>query len=251
LLAIRTSNLIDGTGRALEDLEDMVVLVQGERITKVGKAEGVEIPEDARLIDALGRTVMPGMIDAHVHVMGSGDPKEQASGLRIVRESEGTLALKSHANAKRDLEAGFTAIRDVGCFAYVDVALRNAINSDWVDGPRMRVGGQPLTVTGGHFDLTKGLASHVSIVGLTNTADSAEEGRRAARTQLKMGVDFIKIAATSSEYVRRIGGLYSQEMALETMRAICEVAHWAGRKVAAHCMVVTVLGTLSWLEWTP
>lgn len=115
----------------------------------------------------------------------------------------------------------------------------------------MRVGGQPLTATGGHFDLTKGLASHVSIVGLTNTADSAEEGRRAARTQLKMGVDFIKIAVTSSEYVRRIGGLYSQEMALETMRAICEVAHWAERKVAAHCMVVTVLGTLSWLEWTP
>ena len=233
MLAIRAGKLIDGTGRMLED---MVVLVEGERIAKVGKAEQVKIPEGAEVIGATNKTLMPGLIDSHVHVMGNGDPKEHEL-LRLggVQESIGTVALKSYVHAKRSLEAGYTAIRDAGCRDYVDVALRDAIDEGLVEGPRMKVAGQALAATGGHMDMTNGLAPHVRIGDLMNIADSPDEGRKAARYQIKMGADFIKISATLSEYVRKRGEVCSQEMALETMRAICEVAHWAGRTVAAHC----------------
>ncbi|NLE76345.1 MAG: amidohydrolase family protein, partial [Chloroflexi bacterium] len=145
------------------------------------------------------------------------------------------LALRSYVSARKDLEAGFTTLRDAGNRGYVDVALRDAINAGWLEGPRLKVAGIALAATGGHMDRTKGLAPHVGIDQSTNMADSPDEARRSARYQIKMGADFIKIAATISEYVRKFGGLCSQELTFETMKAICEVAHWAGRPVAAHC----------------
>ena len=99
----------------------------------------------------------------------------------------------------------------------------------------MKVAGQGLTATGGHGDATKGLASHVSLGDSTHIVDSPDEARKATRYQIKMGADFIKIMATLSEYVRKFGGTCSQELTFETMKAICEVAHWANRKVGAHC----------------
>jgi imidazolonepropionase-like amidohydrolase len=90
-------------------------------------------------------------------------------------------------------------------------------------------------MTGGHMDRTKGLAPHVQLDDMSNVIDSADEGRRAARYQIKYNVDWIKIAATLSEYVRASGGLCSPELTFETIQAICEVAHWVGRKVGAHC----------------
>jgi imidazolonepropionase-like amidohydrolase len=230
MLAIKAGKLIDGTGK---ELEGMVVLVEGERITQVGKAQEVEIPEGAEVLDATGKTVMPGMIDAHLHIRGSGDPSRR--GVQVVGDSIGTLALMSYVNAKKDLEAGFTALRDAGNFGYVDVALRDAIDEGWIEGPRLKVAGQGLTSTGGHGDRTKRLAPHVRLEGLNNIVDSPDEARKATRYQIKMGVDFIKIMATLSEYVRKFGGTCSQELTYETMKAICEVAHWAGRKVGAHC----------------
>jgi imidazolonepropionase-like amidohydrolase len=232
MLAIKAGKLIDGSG---EVHTDMTILVEGEEIQQVGKTASVEIPRDAPVIDASDQTVMPGMVDAHLHVMSSGDPEEEPWVMRAVTDSIGTLAFKSYVNAKRDLEAGFTTIRDAGNFAYVDVALRDAIDEGMLVGPRMKVAGIALSMTGGHMDRTKGLAPHVSIGELHNIVDSPAEGRKAARYQIKMGADFIKIAATLSEYVRKSGGLCSQELTFESMQAICQVAHRAGRTVAAHC----------------
>ena len=231
MLAVKAGKLIVGTG---DLLEDMVVLVEGEKIAKVGRLADVEIPNEAEVLDATDRLVMPGMIDAHLHIRGSGDPsKRGAAG--VVQTSLGTMALMSYVNAKKDLEAGFTALRDAGNFGYVDVALRDAINEGWIEGPRLKVAGQGLTATGGHGDRTKRMAPHVRIEGMTNIVDSPDEARKATRYQIKMGADFIKIMATLSEYVRKFGGTCSQELTFETMKAICEVAHWANRKVGAHC----------------
>jgi imidazolonepropionase-like amidohydrolase len=231
MLAIKVGRLIDGTGRVADG---MAILVEGEKIAKVGLTQEVEIPEGAEVIDATDKTVMPGMIDAHLHVMGDGDPRTPWVA-RTVQASIGTLALMSYVNAKKDLEAGFTALRDAGNRGYVDVALRNAIDEGLLQGPRMKVAGRGLTTTGGHGDATKGLAPHVSLGDSTNIVDSPDEARKATRYQIKMGADFIKIMATLSEYVRKFGGTCSQEMTFETMQAICKVAHWAGRKVGAHC----------------
>jgi imidazolonepropionase-like amidohydrolase len=233
MLLVRAGRLIDGTGQTQQGV---AILIEGERIVRVTKAEETEHQEDGQVIDALDKTVLPGLVDAHVHLRGSGDPDEQASfRLGGVNESVASVALKCYVNARRDLEAGFTAVRDMGCRDYADVAVRDAIEAGMLEGPRMKVAGEALATTGGHLDLTVKLGPHVQIGKLMNIADSPDEGRRAARQQIKMGADLIKISATQTEYVRQQGGLFSQEMTSDTMSAICEVAHWAGRRVAAHC----------------
>ena len=221
MLAVKAGKLIDGTG---ELLEDMVVLVEGERIAKVGKLAEVAIPERAEVLDATDRTVMPGMVEAHLHLRSDGDPWKRGPAYAL-RESIGTLALRSYVNARKNLEAGFTTLRDAGSRGYVDVALRDAIDEGILEGPRLRVAGEFLTTSG----------RRGGVPGPTNSTDTPAEARKAARYQIKMGADFVKIAATLTEYVRNKEGLYSQELDFETMKAVCQVAHWAGRRVAAHC----------------
>jgi imidazolonepropionase-like amidohydrolase len=223
VLAIKTDRLIDGTGQVLENT---LVLVDGDKIANVANIGDVAIREDAHVIDATDNTVMPGMIDAHLHLMADGEPGDDWA-TQLVRTSVGTVTLVSYVNAKKNLEAGFTTLRDAGSRAFVDVALRDAIDSGLVQGPRLRVAGEPLTPTGGHADPTKMLPSGLSVGALTGIADSPNEARKAARHQIKMGADFIKISASLTDDL--------QEMSFEMMQAICEVAHWTGRKVAAHC----------------
>jgi imidazolonepropionase-like amidohydrolase len=232
MIAIRAGTLIDGTGRALPQA---TVLVEGERIAQVGPAQEVTIPSEATLINASAQVVMPGLIDAHLHVMGDGAPRGESWGMLALRELPATHAYRCFVNARRDLEAGYTTLRDAGCIGYADVALRDAINSGLLEGPRLKVAGCALHSTGGHMDRTKGLAPGVAPDVSITTADSPDEGRKAALYQLKMGADYIKIAASLSEYQRPRGGLFSQELTFETMQSICQAAHWAGRRVAAHC----------------
>ena len=239
VLVIKAGKLIDGRGG--EPLMDAVVIIEGERIVQVGKAEVVELPAGAEIIDAAGKTVMPGMIDAHVHIDMPGDGAAGSYVERMVQELVGTKVLRGYVHGKMNLEAGFTTLRSLGSPDYVDVALRNAIDAGLVEGPRLRVSGIPLSVTGGHSD--PALAPHVSISGRAffNSADGARE---AARTQLKMGADCIKLSGTSVSNLPRweASGYsevepewpYRQEMTLEEIRAACEEAHWAGKTVAAH-----------------
>jgi imidazolonepropionase-like amidohydrolase len=221
MLAVKAGRLIDGTGKVWED---MVVLMDGEKIAKVGKSAEVEVPQGAEVLDATGKTVMPGMVDAHLHLRSDGDPWKRGAAYAL-QESIGTLALRSFVNARKDLEAGFTALRDCGSHGYVDVALRDAIDEGVLEGPRLRVAGAFLTTSG----------RQGGVPGPTNSTDSPDGARKAARYQIKMGADFVKIAVSLTEYVRKKGGLYSQELDFETIQAACQVAHWAGRRVAAHC----------------
>jgi imidazolonepropionase-like amidohydrolase len=233
MLVIKAGLLIDGSGA--EPIRDATIVIDGQRIVRVGQLREDDIPPDVQVIDASHQTVMPGLIDAHVHVRMTGDPDAVQPAYPQLTELWGTTALRSYVNARRDLEAGFTAIRDAGGRVYEDVALRDAIDDGWLEGPRMRVAGQGLSVTGGHMDRTKGLIPGVQIPGPDAVVDSPDAARRAARYQIKMGVDHIKINATLSEHVRQRGGICSPEMTFEMMEAICQVAHWAGRKVVAHC----------------
>ena len=232
MIAIKGGSLIDGAGRVAQHV---TVLVEGERIAQVGPSQEVPIPPEATLIDASTQVVMPGLIDAHLHVTGDATPREDAWGMRGLRELPATHAYRCFVNARRDLEAGYTTLRDAGCVGYADVALRDAINSGLLEGPRLKVAGCALHSTGGHMDRSKGLVPGAAPDVSITTADSPDEGRKAALYQLKMGADYIKIAASLSEYQRSRGGLFSQELTFETMQSICETAHWAGRRVAAHC----------------
>jgi imidazolonepropionase-like amidohydrolase len=230
MLAIHAGQVIDGYGGA--PMHDAVVLVEKERITQVGRAHEVEVPSDAEIIDARSMTAMPGLVDAHVHIHTAGGAISNYA-LAEAQEFQGTLALRAYSYAKRDLEMGFTALRSVHSPAYIDVALRDAINQGVVEGPHLRVAGQGLSITGGHMDKAY-WAPEVSIPGRTGVCDGPWECRKAAREQFKRGVDFVKINACSEGLLFRLDPPWGWEMTYAEMEAICDEAHRADRRVAAH-----------------
>jgi imidazolonepropionase-like amidohydrolase len=189
------------------------------------------------LLDVAESTIMPGLIDAHTHVLHGGEPDENWR-LSALTDSTAMSTLKAERNAFRHLEHGVTTIRDVGCRDYIDVALRNAISKGVCQGPTMLVAGYGITATGGHMDPRKYVRPGIPLevlAGIGTVADSTESARQAAWTQMMYGADVLKLNATLSEYVRAQGGQCSPELTLSMMQAICEVAHDTGRKVAAHC----------------
>lgn len=234
MIAIRAVCLIDGTGK--DPLTDAVILVQGEHILQVGPATEVEVPPDAEVVDAGDSTVIPGMVDCHVHMHAVGGPMSGAQyAMDQISCSQGYLALRAANNGQKDLMAGFTTVRSLSSPAYVDIALRDAIKQGLVVGPRMRVSGQGLTITGGHMDAGVWVPE-VSVFGRTGVGDGPWDLRRAAREQIKRGADVIKINAAVSRYSLNyeIDQPFHQEMTYEEMVAICEEAHWAKMRVAAH-----------------
>jgi imidazolonepropionase-like amidohydrolase len=193
--------------------------------------------DGADVLDASAYTVMPGLIDAHTHVVHTGEPNEDWRTLALT-ELTPTSTLKAARNAWRHVEMGVTTIRDVGAWEWIDIALRDAIRAGWQRGPRILACGHGITSPGGHMDARKHARPGIpqeAIASLGVVADGPDSARRAAWEQLARGADLIKINATLSEYVRASGGQCSPEMTREMMQAICEVAHSTGRKVAAHC----------------
>lgn len=235
MLVIQAGQLIDGSG----DLprHDVRLYVEKGKIIEIAEGTGPELPEGADFYDASGLTVMPGMIDAHVHVMWNGDPDDPLNGREgQVSELPGTAALKAYVNAHHDLEAGFTALRDMLSFDFTDVSLRNAINRGLVEGPRISACGYGLTATGGHMDMYNGLRPGISLGYFNNIVDTPEQARIAVRQLVRMGVDHIKINAGRGYRVKGRPILFAPEMRLDVIKTIVEEAHTAGRKVAAHSL---------------
>ena len=234
MIAIKAGKLIDGTGKTSS--ENAVVLVDGAKIIQVGAAGSVVIPPDAEVFDASDKTLMPGMIDGHVHVRGQGGVIDRtASRLAGVTELLETTTLKSYVHVNLDLAAGFTTIADMSAPGYLAIALRDAINDGLVEGPRMRACGQGLCITGGHMDGTN-YRPEVSIAGRTGVADSPWAFRQATRQQIKMGADCIKINICSGAHANRHTPEtpFWQEMTFEEMQAVCDEAHKAYLRVFCH-----------------
>lgn len=225
-LVVRAGTLIDGRGGVAHD---MAVVVSGDQLGAVEPWSAVSFAPDTPMIDASQQTVIPGLIDVHVHVHGAGGPV--AWKLSEATELTPFVALRAYANGKKHLQMGYTALRDVASRGYIDVALRDAINQGLVQGPRLQVAGQGLTITGGHMD-KGGWATEVSFSGRTGVVDGPWAGRRAVREQIKMGADLIKINACGGKLDLREP--WFQEMTFEEMAAICDEAHKLGRRVAAH-----------------
>ena len=231
MTAIRAGTLIDGSGGA--PVANAVILIQGNRITAVGP--NVAVPSGATVIDLSGWTVLPGFVDAHVHLTGHiiGDGDWQHDDLT---ESAAQRTLLGAAHAQQTLEAGFTTVRNVGASEFTDIALRNAINAGWVPGPRILGAGISFGISGGHCDGSSGFqpGTLISRGGIeTGAADGVEQVREAVRFNVKHGADVIKICAT--------GGVLSptdsvgvQQYTEEEMRAVVEAAHMTDRRVAAH-----------------
>jgi len=222
-VAVKAARLIDVQGGRV--LAPAVVLIEGERIVQVGTA--IALPARTRVIDLGASTLLPGLIDAHAHLTSV----PENSGYRELGVSLPRETLYGASNAARTLRAGFTSVRNVGASGFSDVALREAIDAGELPGPRLRVSGPPLGITGGHCDDNL-LPPHFHHRE-EGVADGPWEARTKAREVIKFGADLIKLCAS--------GGVLSKgdqagapQYSLEEMRAIVEEAHRAGRKVAAH-----------------
>ncbi|MEW6546772.1 MAG: amidohydrolase family protein [Bacillota bacterium] len=225
---IRAGLLIDGSGR--EPISPGVLVVEDDRIVAVGRPDEVTYPPDSVLYDAGDRTVMPGLVDSHVHITGSGE----ASWVDTIKNTIPYTTLRAAVNARATLEAGITAIRDAGAGWGIDVGLKRAINEGLMPGPRMVVSGPGLSITGGHGDPANGWPPEIVFRGREmSVVDSPDEARRAARTHLRDGADCIKLLATGG--VLSEGDLpTSRGLTIEEMRAAIEEAHNLGKKTLAH-----------------
>ena len=227
-LAIHAGRLIDGTGAAPR--EKVTILVHDDRIA--GVEAGFTAPADATVIDLSAATVLPGLIDDHVHITQSfhkGDPIHTAM-TRTAYDDE----IDAVVNARNTLMAGFTSARDVGGETQVVVALKRAINAGEIPGPRLWVAGTPLGPTGGHGDAANGLDPELEHAGWTaNLIDSPEAARKAVRRLRREGADLIKIMPSGG--VMSIGDDPKlQLMADAEIKAVIDTAHALGMKVAAH-----------------
>lgn len=227
-IAIKCGKLIDG--KSDRALDNQTLLVQNNRITAVGAT--VQIPANATIIDLSAATVLPGLIDAHTHMLlHDGDYNDQ-----LLREQIAYRAIYSTVNAKKTLEAGITTIRDVETEGamYADVALRDAINNGVVIGPRMQAATRSLGITGGYSPY--GFSPEAPMMYGAQIADGVEGVRLAVREQIKYGADLIKIYIDHRRGRNMVGDSLTgyPTFSLEETKAIVEEAAKVGIKVAAH-----------------
>jgi imidazolonepropionase-like amidohydrolase len=185
---IQAGTLVDVLeGRALKD---QLIVVDGDRISSVGPAADQQIPAGAEVIDLSEYTVLPGLIDMHDHLTGD----HRFHGYRSLGISVPRATLYGVLNARKTLQAGFTTVRNVGAEGYSDVALRDAINDGEIDGPRLRVSGPALGITGGHCD------NNLLPPNYHDRAEGVADGpwavRAKVRETIKYGADLIKFCAT-------------------------------------------------------
>jgi len=224
-VVIKAAHLVDvKAGRVLDQ---QVVLITGDRIEKVGPAGEVKVPPEATVIDLGTATLLPGLIDCHVHL--TSDPEN--SGLKSLGISVPREALTGAKNARLTLLAGFTTVRNVGATGYSDAALRDSINAGEIPGPRMLVSGPALGSTGGHCDENR-LAPEFNHRD-EGVADGATAITVKTREVIKYGADVIKFCASGGVFSK--GDLPGTEQySPAEMSALVAEARRQGRKVAAH-----------------
>ncbi len=214
------------TGRYIAN--PAILIGDDGRIDAVGTLASMQLPEGTRHIDLPGRTLLPGLIDMHVHM----NSLAEIGGYEGLKFTDSFWATIGAYNAKKDLEAGFTTVRNVGSPDFDDVALQQAVEGGWIEGPRVIPATYLLGATGGHCDDTNGLPPSLEKAG-PGIVSGPQEAREKVRWVHKHGAEVIKICAT--------GGVFSlgdsvgaQQLSLEEMKAIADEAHMLGLKVAAH-----------------
>ncbi|HEU0098059.1 MAG TPA: amidohydrolase family protein [Allosphingosinicella sp.] len=213
-------------GRVVE--EPVVVITNGRIVSVVGRNGGrPNIPAGAKRIDLPGKTILPGLIDMHVHLTSLAE----IGGYRGFQYTDSFWSAVGAANAQKTLRAGFTTVRNVGADQFQDVGLREAVDGGWLEGPRIVTAGYAIGATGGHCDSNMLPPSYDRKE--MGVIDSPGDARAKVRWLHKYGAQVIKICATGGVFSLgdTVGG---QQLTVEEMKAIADEAHMLGLKVAAH-----------------
>jgi len=225
---IYAGSLIDG--RADTARKAVTLTVEGDRLT--GIADGyTAATKDDTVIDLKNATVLPGLMDMHVHLDGQQSPTSYTEGFYM---NPGDYALRGAFYAKKTLLAGFTTVRNLGDTDYSTRALRKAIAAGWVEGPRIFTAGPAIGTTGSHADGTNGYSDAViEKFGEPQIFNGADGARAAVRDHVKHGADLIKIMTTGG--VLSLGdSAQGAQMTSDEVKAVVETAHEYGLKVAVH-----------------
>jgi imidazolonepropionase-like amidohydrolase len=208
------ANIFVGDGRIIDQGS---VVVEDGHILKVTE-KNISIPAKARSIDLGGYTILPGFIDCHVHLCCDGSPNPIEE---LLKSPDAVIALKGEKFARQTLLSGITSVRDMGGYNGVDLILRDAIRSGMIQGPRMLASGSIICMTGGQA------------WQIAREADGPDEVCKAAREQIKAGVDIIKFMATGGILTPGVEPDNAQ-FSVEELHAGIQEAHKAGRRTAAH-----------------
>jgi imidazolonepropionase-like amidohydrolase len=223
---VTAQRMVDpATGRAVAN---PAILIEDGKVVSTGSALTMKPPAGATLIDLGERTILPGLIDMHTHLVGDAS----LAGYNAFGQSRDSAAIFAVANAKKTLDAGFTTVREVGNGGFADVALRDAINAGVVPGPRIFASGPPVGIIGGHC-ADENLPPHDAEMTGEGVATGPWEMRAKVRRNIKFGADLIKTCST--------GGVFSkgttpgaEQNTVEEIAAIVAEAHQRGLKVASH-----------------
>jgi imidazolonepropionase-like amidohydrolase len=223
-LVVTADHMVDViAGRTIE--RPQITITDG-RISSVG-SQASPVPEGARRVDLPGMTLLPGLIDMHVHL--TSDPR--LSGYRRLEVTDNFWTIVGVANARRTLEAGFTTVRNVGSANYDDVALKQAIERGYIPGPRIVPATYAIGATGGHCDNT---AFPPSVrTPQANIADGPDALRAMVRKLRKYGAEVIKFCGTGG-VLSKGDSVGAQQYSLAEMQALVDEAHMLGLKVAVH-----------------
>jgi imidazolonepropionase-like amidohydrolase len=233
-LVLKGGRLINGTGA--DPLENSTVVIQGSKITGIGRGNDVEVPEKAVIVDISGKTLLPGLIDSHLHLLGLKTDNYIAETMIV---PNGVKLLRAAKSANVLLHSGYTTVKDTG--GMNAIYLKQAVEEGTIPGPRILGAGYVVTQTRGHGDDYQFLPIEMSDARLAHDrvfaliCDGKEECMKAARYALREGADFIKVCTS--------GGVMSQrdtpedvEFSLEEVKAIVMVAKNARTFVTSHCM---------------
>jgi imidazolonepropionase-like amidohydrolase len=205
------------------------IFITDGRITSVADARTVRWGADVKHIDLAGKTILPGLIDMHVHV--TGDPTINIQ--KALEHTDSFWMTVGVSNIRKMLDAGFTTVRNVGTGDFADVGLKQGIEDGYIVGPRIVPSGYAIGASGGHCDGTEGMPPSFEKLDNPSVADGPEALRAKVRWMRKYGAEVIKFCGTGG-VLSRTDAVGAQQYTLEEMRAIVETAHALGMRVAVH-----------------
>jgi imidazolonepropionase-like amidohydrolase len=225
---LKPAHIFDGESAQLHD--NWVVLVHGQKIEAVGPASEIKAPAEAKVIDLPGMTLMPGLIDAHSHILLH-PYSETVWNDQVAREALSLRVARATNHLRSTLMAGFTTLRDLGTegAGYADVGLKQAVNQGIIPGPRLVVATRAIVATGSYGP--KGFAPEWNVPQGAEEADGVDSLTRVVRDQIGKGADWVKVYA---DYRWGAGGAAHATFTLEEMKLAVEVAKSAGIPVSAH-----------------